>query len=174
MAGVGDRLRLRSSAIAAALIGAVWLCGGCRAEAAPAADADAALIEACLNDAAMKGRDPRDCGDRVVQACLAEAGGSSGAAAPALACEKRRRDAWILLSRQAYRQVEAKLGDADKRLLRTSQVQFELALRDLCSATRTLVGSDPELAAASCASDLVAARALALARIAAGRDATSR
>ncbi|SDR29935.1 hypothetical protein SAMN05519103_01830 [Rhizobiales bacterium GAS113] len=151
---------------------ALWLCVGLPAGAAPtapAADADAALIDACLNDAGMKGRDPRECGERVIRACLAEAGGSSTAAMTALACEKRRSDAWGLRARQAYRQVESKLGDADKRLLRTSQVQFELELRDLCAATRSLPGGDPELAAAACASDLVAARALTLARLAAGK-----
>jgi hypothetical protein len=81
-------------------------------------------------------------------------------------CEQKRSDAWLFLARQAYHQLEAKLGDADRKLLRTSQVQFELELRDLCMAARAALGGDPDLATASCSSDLNAARALALRRLA--------
>jgi hypothetical protein len=144
------------------------------APAAPAAEADALSIEACLAEPSMNGRDPRECGDRILRQCLADANAASQAGAIAIACEKRRSDAWNLLARRAYRRLEAKLGDADRRLLRTAQVQFELELRDLCAATRMLAGGDPDLASAACASDLVAAHALSLARLSAGPGPASR
>jgi hypothetical protein len=149
---------------------------GAAAQAAPGAEAgtDATSIEACLGEPSMAGRDPRECGERVLRQCLADANDASHAAAGAIACEKRRAAAWILLGRQAFRRIEAKLGDADRHLLRTSEAQFELDLRDLCAATRMLAGGDPDLAAASCASDLVAARTLTLLRLAAGSGAPSR
>jgi len=181
MSSTRQRPRLSSKTWLGALctaLGAMWLGLGrpavAAAGAAASGDADAALIEACLNDAAMKGHDLRDCGERVMRACLAEPGAANQQAAnqqAALGCEKRRGVAWAYLAREAYRQIEARLADAEKRQLRTSQVQFELEQRDLCAATRMLAGGDPELAAASCASDLAAARALILTRLAAGRQA---
>jgi hypothetical protein len=112
----------------------------------------------------MSGRDPRACGDKIMRPCLANA--MPAAPALTLACEQRLAAAWSSLSRQAYRQIETRLGEADKRSLRTSQVQFELELRDLCAVARALAGGDGELAAASCSSDLLASRALSLAKLA--------
>jgi hypothetical protein len=135
------------------------------APAGPSAEADAASIEACLGDPSMSGRDPHECGDRVTRQCLADANGA-GATGSALACEKRRADAWNLIARRTYHALEAKLGDADRHLLRASQAQFELELRDLCAVARSLGGGDLDLAAASCASDLDASRALSLLKLA--------
>jgi len=173
MSGTGRTSGGRGYADCAALAAVLCLLSGIVAAAAPAAgvEADAASIEACLNDPSPGGRDPRECGERIVRRCVAD--GNAGQATP-LACEKRRGDAWSLIARQAYRQLETKLGEAERHLLRTSQVQFELELRDLCMATRAVAGGDPDLSAASCASDLLASRALILSRLAAGRGATAR
>ncbi|MBV8450111.1 MAG: hypothetical protein JO124_19205 [Hyphomicrobiales bacterium] len=137
----------------------------CAAPPAAGAEADAALIEACLGDPSMRGRDPHECGDRVLQACGAT-GSGGGAASAVLSCEKRREEAWNVIARQTYHALESRLDDAGRHLLRASQAQFELDLRDLCALARVLVASDAELAAASCASDLVASRALSLRRLA--------
>lgn len=145
-----------------------------KAAPAPGADADAASIEACLSDTGMAGRDPRECGERLMRQCLADAGDAARQTPTAIACEKRRGDAWNLVARKAYRDMEAKLGADDKRRLRTSQVQFELELADLCAAIRGLGAGDPDLATASCVSDVIAARALSLSRLAAGRGASPR
>jgi hypothetical protein len=143
------------------------------ARAAPGADADgdAAAIETCLAEPAMSGRDPRECGERLFHACLSAAGDAGRTILGAVSCETRRGEAWNVIARRTYRQIEAKLGDAEKRLLRTSQVQFELELSDLCRATRTIAGSDPALAEAVCTSALIASHALDLSRLAGGRDA---
>jgi hypothetical protein len=133
----------------------------------PSAESDAAAIGACLSEPATIGLDPRTCGDRVVRKCLGE-GGSNSPPPVQLRCEQRRSDAWSLLARQAYREIEAKLGDANRRLLRTSQVQFELELRDLCIVARAAMGGDPDLATASCSGDLLASRALVLRKLAIG------
>jgi hypothetical protein len=136
------------------------------------AEADGAAIEACLNEPQMIGHDPRECGERLLKSCLAAAGDAAQTPSGAIACEKRRGEAWITVLRQAYRRIDAKLADTDKRLLRTSQVQFELELKDLCTATRELAGGDAELAMAACVSDVIAGRALSLVRLAGGRGAT--
>jgi hypothetical protein len=133
----------------------------------PTAEGDAAAIAACLSEPATNGLDPRTCGDRVMRICL-DGGGSNSPPPDRLRCEQRRSDAWTLLARQAYREIEAKLGDANRRLLRTSQVQFELELRDLCIVARAAMGGDPDLATASCSGDLLASRALVLRKLANG------
>ncbi|MBV9589420.1 MAG: hypothetical protein JO310_07475 [Hyphomicrobiales bacterium] len=151
-----------------ALILAAGLCIGAPLRAAPpsaTAQEDAARIEACLDDPALQGRDPHECGDRVLRPCLANASGASSASA-ALACEKRREEAWNVIVRQNYHALESRLGDAERHLLRATQAQFELQLRDLCAIAHALAGSDAELATASCASDLVASRALSLRKLA--------
>jgi hypothetical protein len=139
----------------------------------PGADADAALIEACRSEPNMAKRDPRECGERLLRQCLADAGDAARQAQSVIACEKRRGDAWNVIARKAYHDIEAKLGAEDKRRLRTSQVQFELELADLCAAIRGLGAGDPDVATASCASDVIAARALSLSRLAAGRGAST-
>jgi hypothetical protein len=169
VSGVARNRRIWRARLFAALAAALCLSSaGAATGASPGADADAATLEACRSEPSMSGRDPRECGERLFRQCLAEAGDAGRQPAGMLACEKRRAEAWNALGRQAYRRIEAKLGDADRRLLRTSQVQFELELRDLCAATRMLNGGDPDLVQASCASDLIAARALVLARLAGG------
>lgn len=148
-------------------MGAALLIASCHwfaaeASAAPppaSAEADAASIEACLADPSMRDHDPHECGDRVLRACLPDA------SAP-VACEKRREDAWNVIARESYHALDSKLGDAERHLLRASQAQFELDLRDLCAVARALAKSDADLAAASCASDLVASRALSLRKLA--------
>jgi hypothetical protein len=154
----------RLAALALLIASCLWL--PARASAAPpaaGAEADAASIEACLADPSMRGRDPHECGNRLVPQCLAEA---SRAASATVACEKRREEAWNVIARESYRALESRLGDADRHLLRASQAQFELDLRDLCAVAHALAGSDAELSAASCASDLVASRALSLRKLA--------
>ena len=136
------------------------------------AEADGVVIEACLDDPQMAGRDPRQCAERVLKSCLSARGDAGQTPAGTLACEKRRGEAWITVERQAYRRIEMRLTDADKRLLRTSQVQFELELSDLCTAARKLAGGDPDLAQAACVSDVVAARALSLLRLAGPHSAS--
>jgi hypothetical protein len=168
---VAAKLAVLRACCAAGLAALSCLACGSVEAATPSTDADAAAIEACLGEPAMAGRDPRACGDRLYRSCVAEAGAAAEQKSGALACEKRRGDAWNIIARQTYRRVEAKLGDNDKRLLRTSQVQFELELSDLCSAARALGGGDPDLAAAVCSSELVTARALILKRIAGERGA---
>jgi len=158
-----------AAAVAVLALLRLWAGEGAWAAASASAEADAAAIEACLAEPAMAGRDPRECGERLLRSCLAEPG-EAGKAPAAVSCEKRRGDAWIAVARQAYRRIEARLGDDDRRRLRTSQVQFERELSDLCAATRGLSGGDPELAALACASEAVAARALVL-RGLAGRGA---
>ena len=105
--------------------------------------------------------------------CLVNADGA-GTPSSSVACEKRREDAWNVIARRTYHALDAKLGEADRHLLRASQAQFELDLRDLCAVARSLAGGDPDLASASCASDLVASRALSLLKLAAGRGAQPR
>lgn len=165
-AGFGARL---CSPLGAALLTVLTLIDPARpahaATTPPAAEGDAAAIATCLTEPALKGLDPRACGDHIVRACLDEAG-SKPAPSVQLRCEQRRSDAWILLARQAYRQLEARLGDADRKLLRASQVQFELELRDMCMAARGALGGDPDLATATCSTDLNASRALILRRLA--------
>ena len=146
---------------------------GYAAGAAPGADADAASIEACLAEPGMAGRDPRECGERLTRRCLADAGDAARQTQSVIACAKRRGDAWNVIARKAYHEMEAKLGADDKRRLRTSQVQFELELSELCAAIRGLGAGDPDLATASCAADVIAARALGLARLAGGRGAST-
>ena len=158
-------------AVAVLLLTASLFTGAPAPAASPAAsaEADGAAIEACLGDPSMRGRDPHECGDRVLSSCLASASGGSAVTA-ALACEKRREEAWNVIARQTYHALESRLGDADRHLLRASQAQFELDLRDLCAVAHALGGRDAELATASCASDLVASRALILRRLAGHGD----
>lgn len=171
-----ERSTGRLAVAACAALGALLclLVGGADAATSPSLEADAASVEACLDDPAASGSDPRQCGERLVRQCAADAKGAGRAGEAALACEKRRGDAWNLIARKAYRRLEAKLGDADRHLLRTSQVQFELELRDLCTAARAVAAGDPDLAAASCISELVATRALILVKLAAGGAAPAR
>ena len=75
-----------------------------------------------------------------------------------------------MIARESYHTLDSRLGDADRHLLRASQAQFELELRDLCAVAHALAKSDAELASGSCASDLVASRALSLRKLA-GRGA---
>ncbi|MGC1577690.1 MAG: hypothetical protein WA813_16520 [Beijerinckiaceae bacterium] len=167
--GEGARL----AAVALLLAPCLWLAADASAAPRPAgAEADAASIEACLADPSMRGRDPHECGDRVLRQCLSDASRATNASAT-VACEKRREEAWIVIARESYHALDARLGDADRHLLRASQAQFELDLRDLCAVAHALAGSDAELAAASCASDLVASRALSLRKLA-GRGAAAR
>lgn len=141
----------------------------CAAPPAAGAEADAVSIKACLIDPSSRDHDPHECGDRVLHACLDDPSHAAGAP---LACEKRREEAWNVIARESYHAVETKLGDAERHLLRASQAQFELDLRDLCAVARSLARGDPDLAGASCASDLVAARALSLRKLAgSGADA---
>jgi hypothetical protein len=170
MARILPALRLRHVAALAAFM---CLPLGLGATAAPDADADAAGIEACLVEPAMAGRDLRECGERLFRQCLADAGDAGRQAKDAIACETRRGNAWALIARKAYRDMEARLNDAERRLLRTSQVQFELELKDLCAAARGLAKGDADLAAAACTSDLIAARAISLTRLATGRGAST-
>jgi uncharacterized protein YecT (DUF1311 family) len=159
--GEGARL----AAVALLMASCLWL--PARVSAAPpaaGAEADAASIEACLADPSMRGRDPHECGDRVLRQCLADASRAASANAT-IACEKRREEAWNVIARESYHALDARLGDADRHLLRASQAQFELDLRDLCAVAHALAGSDAELSAASCASDLVASRALSLRKL---------
>ncbi len=156
---------VRLAAVALLIASCLWL--PVRASAAPpaaGAEADAASIEACLADPSLRGRDPHECGDRVLRQCLAEASRATIASAT-VACEKRREEAWNVIARESYHALESRLGDADRHLLRASQAQFELDLRDLCAVAHALSGSDAELSAASCASDLVASRALSLRKL---------
>jgi hypothetical protein len=166
--GEGARIVLAACALAAFL-----LLGEAAGAAPPGsnAEADAASIEACLADPSMSGHDPHGCGDRIQ--CLVNADGT-GTPSSSVACEKRREDAWNVIARRTYHALDAKLGEADRHLLRASQAQFELDLRDLCAVARSLAGGDPDLASASCASDLVASRALSLLKLAAGRGAQPR
>jgi hypothetical protein len=152
------------------LASCLWLAGEASAASpTPSAEADAASIEACLGDPSMGGHDLHECGDRVLHQCLGDA---SHAASTSIACEKRRGGAWNVIARESYHAIESRLSDADRHLLRASQAQFELELRDLCSVAHALAGSDAELATASCASDLVASRALSLRKLA-GRGAAA-
>jgi hypothetical protein len=165
-------LRAGAGAAALAALASLWLWAGEGALAAavgPSAEADAAALEACLAEPAMAGRDLRECGERLLKSCLADAGNAPTAAT---SCEKRRGDAWNAVARQAYHRIEAKLGDAEKRRLRVSQVQFERELSDLCAATRGLSGGDPERAELACASEAVAARAIVLRSLAARAAST--
>jgi hypothetical protein len=116
----------------------------------------------------VRDHDPHECGDGVLRACLDASHPTSASAT--VACEKRREDAWNVIARESYHALDSKLGDADRHLLRASQAQFELDLRDLCAVARALAKSDAELRAATCASDLVASRALSLRKLA-GRGA---
>jgi hypothetical protein len=156
----------------AALAAFLCLPLGVGARAVQDADVDAAVIEACLGEPAMAGRDLRECGERLFRQCLTVAG-NAGETKGAIACETRRGNAWALIARKAYRDMEARLSDAERRLLRTSQVQFELELKDLCAAARGLAKGDADLAAAACTSDVIAARALSLMRLATGRGAST-
>jgi hypothetical protein len=160
----------RLAAAALLLAPCLWLAADASAAPPPAgAEADAASIEACLADPSMRGRDPHECGDRVLRQCLDAAYAASGASAT-VRCEKRREEAWNVLARESYHALESRLGDADRHLLRASQAQFELDLRDLCAVVHALTEMQADLAAASCASDLVASRALSLRKLT-GRDA---
>ena len=170
---VAGKLAIMRACCAIAVTALSCLAGGSAEAATPGTDADAAAIEACLAEPAMAGRDPRECGESLYRSCVSEAGAVAEQKGGALACEKRRGDAWNIIARQTYRRIEAKLSDNDKRLLRTSQVQFELELSDLCSTARALGGDDPDLAAAVCSSELVTARALILKRIAGERGAAT-
>jgi hypothetical protein len=162
----GGARRARSGAAVFVALAYLGLAHPSRAASIPPfAESDAAAVATCLSEPAMNGLDPRACGERVVRKCLDE-GGSDALPPIQLRCEQRRSDAWTLLARQAYRQIEAKLDDADRRLLRTSQVQFELELRDLCTVARAATGGDPDLATATCSGDVLALRALALRRLA--------
>ena len=166
--GFASRL-LRMATVAA--VSCLAAAATARAAQGADADADAATIETCLAEPAMSGRDPRECGERLFRSCLAAAGDAGHTILGAVSCEMRRGEAWNIIARRTYRRIEAKLGDAEKRLLRTSQVQFELELSDLCRATRTIAGGDPVLAEAVCTSALIASHALDLSRLAGGRDA---
>jgi hypothetical protein len=127
----------------------------------PSAQADAVAIAACLG-AAAPGQEVLCLEGPALSGCEPRPPGPAS-----VACEKRRVDAWGLVAREAYRALEERLSETDKRLLRTSQVQFELALRDLCAVAGSLAPAERDRARAACAARLIAFRALVLRRMAA-------